>query len=78
MPDGTLFVSEGVYLEIVEFKKIVSSADFKLMTEGVELHVLFEEDGENTHFIFSVVHATVEYCRQQEEMGFYNGLGLSI
>lgn len=75
MPDGTLFVSEGVYLEIVEFKKIVSSADFKPMTEGVELHVLLEEDGDNTNFTFSVVHATEEYCKQQEKMGFYNGWG---
>jgi len=73
MPDGTQFVSEGQYLEIVPYKKIVTSADFKPMTEGVELHVLFEEDGDTTNFTFSVVHATEAYCKQQEKMGFYNG-----
>jgi len=75
MPDGNEFISEGKYLEIVEFKKIITTADFRPMTEGVELHVSFEEDGDKTNFTFSVVHATEEYCKQQEKMGFYNGWG---
>jgi uncharacterized protein YndB with AHSA1/START domain len=75
MPDGNEFVSGGEYLEIVEFKKIVTSADFKPMTENVELHVTFEADGDKTNFEFSVVHETEEYCKQQEKMGFYNGWG---
>jgi uncharacterized protein YndB with AHSA1/START domain len=75
MPDGSLFISEGTYLEIVPCKKIVTTADFKPMTEGVELHVEFEEDGDKTNFTFSVIHATEEYCKQQEKMGFYNGWG---
>lgn len=75
MPDGKLFISEGKYLEIVPFKKIVTTADFKPMTEGVELHVEFEENGDKTNFTFSVIHATEEYCKQQEKMGFYNGWG---
>ena len=75
MPDGNLFISEGQYLEIEPYKTIVTTADFKPMTEGVELHVLFEEDGDKTNFTFSVVHATEEYCKQQEKMGFYNGWG---
>ena len=75
MPDGNAFISEGRYLEIEPYKKIVTTADFKPMTEGVELHVLFEEDGDKTNFTFSVVHATEEYCKQQEKMGFYNGWG---
>ena len=78
MPDGSLFVSEGKYLEIEPLKKILTTADFKPMTEGVEMHVLFEEDGDKTHFTFSVVHATEEYCKQQEKMGFYNGWGSAI
>jgi len=73
MPDGSLFISAGKYLEIEPYKKIVTTADFKPMTEDVELHVLFEEDGDKTHFTFSVIHATEDYCRQQEKMGFYNG-----
>src|SRR4030095_3473492 len=75
MPDGNLFISEGIYLEIELHKKIVTTADFKPMTEGVELHVLFEADGEKTNFTFSVVHATEDYAKQQEKMGFYNGWG---
>ncbi len=75
MPDGNEFVSEGIYSEIVEFEKIVTSANFKPMTEGVEIHILFQENGDKTNFTFNVVHPTEDYCKQQEEMGFYNGWG---
>lgn len=75
MPDGNLFISEGKYLEIEPYKKIVTTADFKPMTEGVEMHVLFEEDGDKTNFTFSIVHVSEDYCKQQEKMGFYNGWG---
>lgn len=75
MPDGNVFIAEGVYKEIVVLKKIISSANFKPMTEGVEIQSLFEEKGEETEFVFNCVHPTVEYCKQQEEMGFYNGWG---
>lgn len=43
----------------------------KPMTEGVELRVAFEENGDQTNLTFSVVHATEDYCRQQEQKGFY-------
>ncbi|WP_430905770.1 SRPBCC family protein [Maribacter sp. 2-571] len=75
MPDGNQFISEGVYSEIVPQKKIVTSADFRPMTEGVALHIQFEADGDKTKFTFSVVHETEEYCKQQEKMGIYNGWG---
>lgn len=75
MPNGTTFISEGTYLEITKYEKIRTSADFKPMTEGVELQVSFEKEGGHTKFTFSVVHPTEEYCKQQEEMGFYNGWG---
>jgi len=73
MPDGNEFVSEGIYEEIMAPEKLVTSANFKPMTEGVILQALFEEDGDNTIFTFSVIHPTEEYCREQEKMGFYNG-----
>ncbi|HAS46369.1 MAG TPA: activator of HSP90 ATPase [Microscillaceae bacterium] len=73
MPDGKTFISEGKYLEIEELKKVISTADFKPMTEGVEIQALFEADGDQTKFTFNVVHPTVEYCQQQSKMGFYNG-----
>lgn len=75
MPDGNLFISEGKYLEIEPLKKIITTADFRPMTEGVELHVSFEADGDKTNFTFSVVHETEDYAKQQEKMGFYNGWG---
>jgi uncharacterized protein YndB with AHSA1/START domain len=78
MPNGQEFVSEGTYLEIVAFKKIVTTADFKPMTEGVEMHTFFEADGDKTNFTFSVVHATEDYAKAQEKMGFYNGWGSAL
>lgn len=75
MPDGSEFISEGIYSEIVVPEKIVTSANFRPMTEGVTIHVLFAEIDGKTEFTFSVIHPTEEYCRQQEKMGFYNGWG---
>lgn len=75
MPDGNEFITEGVYSEIVELEKIVSSADFKPMTEGVEIQAQFEANEDKTNFTFNVIHPTAEYCKQQEKMGFYNGWG---
>lgn len=75
MPNGGEFVSEGQYSEIVKYQKIVTSANFRPMTEGVEIRALFEENGSKTNFIFSVIHPTEEYKVQQEKMGFYNGWG---
>ncbi len=78
MPDGNLFVAEGEYQEILKGQKIVTTADFKPMTEGVTLIVELTEQEAQTHFKFSVVHETEEYCKQQEEMGFYNGWALTF
>ena len=75
MPDGNEFISEGVYSEIVELEKIFSSANFKPMTEGVEIQAVFEENGGKTNFTFNVIHPSEEYCRQQEKMGIMNGWG---
>ncbi len=75
MPNGGEFISAGTYREIIELKKIITSADFKPMTENVELQTYFEADGDKTKFTFKVIHPTPEYCKQQEEMGFYNGWG---
>jgi len=73
MPNGQEFIGEGVYSHIAELKEIFSSANFKPMTEGVEIQSFFEADGEKTNFTFKVIHPTEEYCKQQEKMGFYNG-----
>ena len=75
MPNGSDFIADGVYSVISEMEKIFTSANFKPMTEGVEMQSHFEADGDKTNFTFHVVHETEEYCKQQEEMGFYNGWG---
>jgi len=78
MPNGSEFISEGQYSEIVVFQRIVTSANFRPMTEGVEIRVLFERNGNKTNFVFSVIHPTEEYKQQQEIMGFYNGWGSTL
>ena len=75
MPDGNEFIAEGIYSEIDAPNKLITSADFKPMTVGVEMHVLLEEMDAQTKFTFHVIHPSEEYCKQQEEMGFYNGWG---
>lgn len=75
MPNGQEFTAEGKYTEIVELKKIVSSANFRPMTEGVEIQSLFKKNGEKTDFTFKVVHPTEAYKIQQEKMGILNGWG---
>ncbi|MEM8908052.1 MAG: SRPBCC domain-containing protein, partial [Bacteroidota bacterium] len=44
-------------------------------TEGVEIEAIFEASGDQTQFTFNCIHPTEAYCKQQEEMGFYNGWG---
>jgi len=78
MPDGNEFISEGIYSEIEQLKKIITSANFHPMTEGVEMRTFFEKNGDKTHFTFSVLHPTEEYKIQQEKMGFYNGWGSAL
>lgn len=75
MPNGGEFVSEGEFKEIRKQERIVTTANFRPMTEGVEIHVTFQKNGNKTDFAFSVIHATEEYKNQQEKMGFYNGWG---
>jgi uncharacterized protein YndB with AHSA1/START domain len=73
MPNGSEFISLGEYLEIVGLAKIFSTASFIPMTADVELDIRFEDQGDKTGFSFSVIHPTEEYCKQQEQMGFFNG-----
>ncbi len=75
MPDGSEFIAEGIYTEIVELEKIISTANFKPMTEGVEIESLFHKNGNKTDFTFNIVHPTEEYKIQQEKLGILNGWG---
>ena len=75
MPNGTDFIADGEYQEIEEPNKLVTTANFRPMTEGVTMEVLLEEKGDQTDFTFNVIHPTEEYKLQQEKMGIYNGWG---
>lgn len=75
MPNGNSFIADGEYIEIVELQKIISLANFRPMTEGVEIQSLFEKNGDKTNFTFNVIHQTEEYKIQQEKMGILNGWG---
>ncbi len=75
MPNGQKFIADGVYTDIVELVKIFSSANFKPMTEGVEIQSIFEKYGDKTNFTFNAIHPTEEYKIQQEKMGILNGWG---
>ena len=75
MPDGNEFITEGIYSKIIDLKEIFTSADFRPMTEGVDMQTLFEANGSKTNFTLNVIHPTEEYCRQQEQMGFFQGWG---
>ncbi len=75
MPDGNEFISDGEYLEIIDQERIVTTANFRPMTEGVELEIILKQNGDQTDFTFNVIHPTEEYCKQQEAMGIYNGWG---
>ena len=75
MKDGNAFIADGIYQSIEAPHSLITSANFKPMTENVELHIVLTEVGDQTHFAFHVVHATEEYCKQQEKMGLMNGWG---
>jgi uncharacterized protein YndB with AHSA1/START domain len=75
MPNGMDFISEGKYSKIEVLELIETSAEFKPMTEGVTLVLIFTDSAENTELTLKVIHPTVEYCKQQEDMGFMNGWG---
>lgn len=69
------FIAEGTYIEIIYHTRICSKADFKPMTESVEIQSLFKSNGDKTEFTFNVIHPTEEYKIQQEKMGIQNGWG---
>ncbi len=75
MPNGKDFNTFGIFSEIVEYEKIVTSGEFPPMTTNVVLTATFEDDGDKTKFTFSVLHVSEEYCNQQRDMGGMKGWG---
>ncbi len=77
-PNGAEFPASGVFTEIIEFEKIISSADFEPVTHNVIITAIFEDVGQNTKLTFSVAHPTEEYCSKQEKIGVMNGWGANF
>lgn len=75
MPNGHDFIAEGEYSEITPPYKLVTTANFLPMTEGVILEVILSKSGTKTDFTFNVIHKTEAYKLKQEKMGVYNGWG---
>ncbi|NER18373.1 SRPBCC family protein [Spongiivirga citrea] len=75
MDNGNEFIAKGRYVEISPKNRIVTTASFLPMTDGVTLVADFMEAGDKTEFTFKVVHPTPEYAKQQLDMGAMNGWG---
>ena len=75
MPNGGNFIAEGQYIEIDPPRRLITSANFLPMTEGITMEIHLQQEGDKTHFTFLVIHPTEEYKLQQEKMGIYNGWG---
>ena len=78
MPNGAVFETDGEYQEIEEQKSIVTTANFRPMTEGVVMHIHFSANGAKTDLAFHVVHESEAYAKQQDEMGFQKGWGATL
>ncbi len=75
MPNGGEFIAEGKYIEIQAPVRLVTTANFLPMTEGVTLEVILKGEGQKTLFTFNVIHKSEAYKIQQEKMGIYHGWG---
>lgn len=80
-PDGTDYPNRGVYLEVVENERLVSTDAFTHAWQPSEkpfmtLILTFEEiDGGKTRYTARVRHWTVEDREMHEKMGFHEGWG---
>ena len=80
-PDGNEFPNRGVYLEVVENERIVSTDAYTKAWEPSEkpfmtLILTFEDiDGGKTRYTARVRHWTVEDREMHEKMGFHEGWG---
>lgn len=86
-PDGAEYPAEGTFLEIVPFKKIVSTDEFgadfkppetKQLPSGMIMTVTFEALGTKTKLRICVQHPTLEDLRRHEEMGARAGWESSL
>jgi uncharacterized protein YndB with AHSA1/START domain len=80
-PDGNEYPNRGVYLEVVENERLVSTDAFTHAWQPSEkpfmtLILTFEDiDGGKTRYTARVRHWTVEDREMHEKMGFHEGWG---
>ena len=80
-PDGTDYPNRGVYLEVVENERLVTTDAFTSAWQPSEkpfmtLILTFEEiDGGKTRYTARVRHWTVEDKEMHEKMGYHEGWG---
>lgn len=77
-PDGKDYPNRGVYLEVVENEKIVStdaytSAWVPAGKPFMTLVLTFEEEGGKTRYTARALHWTAEDRKAHEDMGFHQG-----
>ena len=65
MEDGVVEIIDDVDKEVSELEKKYDGLKSKIGRYA----------NENTELVFKVIHPTETYCKQQEEMGIYNGWG---
>ena len=81
-PDGTDYPNRGVYLEVVENERLVSTDAFTHAWQPSEkpfmtLILTFEDEGGGkTRYTARVRHWTVEDREMHEKMGFHEGWGI--
>ena len=79
-PDGNEFPNRGVYLEVVENERIVSTDAYTKAWEPSEkpfmtLILTFEDEGGKTRYTARVLHWAVADREMHEQMGFHEGWG---
>lgn len=77
-PDGTEFPNRGVYLEVIENKRLVTTDAFTQAWKPSEkpfitIELTFEEQAGKTQYTARIRHWTVEDREAHEKMGFHQG-----
>lgn len=79
-PDGTRMPHEGVFLEVVQNRKIVSTNAFTAGWIPQEPFMVaiwtFEPEGAGTRYTARVRHWSAEAIKRHEDMGFHVGWGI--
>ena len=79
-PDGTEFPNRGVYLEIVENERLVSTDAFTQawvpsQKPFMTMILTFEDEANGTRYTARVRHWSAEDRETHEKMGFHEGWG---